>query len=449
MNLLLSNLENIKNILTNSHIKTRCISEKYGKYAICVDSKQQRKLFLLLLRLSYTFRHITRIKIYWFWVDIRLLPFLPCMQLFKKRLTLKVYRSEPFTYKTLKTQSIHEAIDIHIMPDGNTSINKHPVSVVSDSHSSIKDIFDHDFEMDAVFTWVDDQDEQWKNKYQTYKSIDGLVRSANDTARFKNRDELKYALRAMDMYTDFFRHIFIVTDGQIPKWLDTKNKKITVIDHKSIFPIPESLPTFNSHAIESCLHRIPGLSEHFVYFNDDVFISRTLSKEDFFESNGLIKAQITENTIKYNPPEMLPVDAAAMNNQMLIRRLYGRNLTKKLAHAPFALTKKHFQELENLFPAEFISTRANRFRSIDDISTASSLCFYYAYQKKEAVRCENKALYVDISSPFFFLQVLLGLRREHKFTCFNEVFYVAKNESLFAYYLKKRYSVPSMYEKAE
>ena len=91
----------------------------------------------------------------------------------------------------------------------------------------------------------------------------------------------KYSLRSVEMYAPWIRKIFIVTDNQVPKWLDTSNPKIRIVDHKEILP-EVSLPCFNSRLIEHFLYKIPGLSEHFLYANDDMFINRPVTPATFF-----------------------------------------------------------------------------------------------------------------------------------------------------------------------
>ena len=76
--------------------------------------------------------------------------------------------------------------------------------------------------------------------------------------------------------------MFIVTNGQIPDWLETNNPKVEIITHEMIFPNTSVLPTFSSSSIEMNLHRIPGLSEFFIYFNDDVFLGRPVYPYDFY-----------------------------------------------------------------------------------------------------------------------------------------------------------------------
>src|SRR5699024_8077629 len=121
--------------------------------------------------------------------------------------------------------------------------------------------------IDAVYTWVDGSDPQWLQRKADNtgdSDLEPVVRAAND-ARYASRDELKYSLRSLEMYANWIRHIYIVTDQQIPPWLDLSHPKITIVDHKEIFADTSVLPVFNSRAIESQLHNIPGLSEHYLY----------------------------------------------------------------------------------------------------------------------------------------------------------------------------------------
>ena len=100
--------------------------------------------------------------------------------------------------------------------------------------------------------------------------------------RFQDNNELKYSLRSLEMYAPWINHIFIVTDRQVPKWLNTSYPKVTVIDHSQILP-KEMIPTFASDIIESYIGFIPNLSEHFLYSNDDMFFNKPVKPEFFFQ----------------------------------------------------------------------------------------------------------------------------------------------------------------------
>ena len=142
-----------------------------------------------------------------------------------------------------------------------------------------------DFDIDLVYLWVDGSDPVWLAKKN---AVCGAVISdaaTNGVGRYVDNDELKYSLRSIECYAPWVRKIFIVTDSQIPKWLDTSNPRIKIVDHKEIIP-GQYLPCFNSSVIEHFICKIPGLSEHFLYANDDMFINRCVSPEDFFASDG-------------------------------------------------------------------------------------------------------------------------------------------------------------------
>ena len=91
----------------------------------------------------------------------------------------------------------------------------------------------------------------------------------------------RYSIRSLEANAPWIHHIYIVTNGQIPSWLDLSNPKISVVFHKDIFRVPHSLPTFSSPAIELNLHHIPHLSDYFIYFNDDVFLGQPVHLSDF------------------------------------------------------------------------------------------------------------------------------------------------------------------------
>lgn len=133
--------------------------------------------------------------------------------------------------------------------------------------------------MDFVIAWVDGSDQNWLSEKRKY--------SADDTqddidARYRDWDLLKYWFRAVERYADWVENIYFVTWGHIPSWLNVNNPKLHIVNHCDFIP-SEYLPTFNSHTIELNLHRINGLSEEFVYFNDDMFLTDYVDKGYFFK----------------------------------------------------------------------------------------------------------------------------------------------------------------------
>jgi len=141
------------------------------------------------------------------------------------------------------------------------------------------------FEIDLVYLWVDGSDPVWLEKKQRATGISLDDSEENNKGRYFNNDELKYSLRSVEENVPWIRKIFIVTDNQRPDWLLPDHPGIEVIDHSDILP-PEALPCFNSSVIEYFLYKIPGLSEHFLFANDDMFFNNPLSQGYFFTEGG-------------------------------------------------------------------------------------------------------------------------------------------------------------------
>jgi len=244
--------------------------------------------------------------------------------------------------------------------------------------------------IDAVYTWVDGKDPEWiRRRDEAIGRGDaaGVHETAIASARFTDRDELRYSLRSLEMYANWINRIHIVTDGQVPDWLDTDHPRINLVDHRDIFSDPAVLPVFNSHAIESQLHHIHGLTNRYLYFNDDVFFGRPVAPELFFGGNGTTKFFPSSLVLEPDAPSErdMPVLAAAKNNRALLEQTFGRTVTHKFAHTPHPQSKPMLLRLEESFPDVFANVAASRFRSPQDVSIASSLHHYYAYAMGRAV----------------------------------------------------------------
>ena len=148
--------------------------------------------------------------------------------------------------------------------------------------------------VDAVITWVDGSDEKLANKKTKYLSGEKESKIQNVKTRYNQVGEIEYVIKSIIKFAPFINNIFIVTDSQIPKIIDDSNswrkeyrEKLKVVDHKVIFrDFIEFLPTFNSTTIETMLHYIPNLSEHFIYFNDDMFLIKPTKISHWFK-NGI------------------------------------------------------------------------------------------------------------------------------------------------------------------
>ncbi|XP_017521131.3 N-acetylglucosamine-1-phosphotransferase subunits alpha/beta isoform X1 [Manis javanica] len=112
-------------------------------------------------------------------------------------------------------------------------------------------------------------------------------------SRFEDNEELRYSLRSIERHAPWVRNIFIVTNGQIPSWLNLDNPRVTIVTHQDVFRNLSHLPTFSSPAIESHIHRIEGLSQKFIYLNDDVMFGKDVWPDDFYSHSKGQKVYLT------------------------------------------------------------------------------------------------------------------------------------------------------------
>ena len=136
--------------------------------------------------------------------------------------------------------------------------------------------------IDFVVTWLDSGDPQWQAEYAKYKS---QTTGRTEAARFRNWELFKYWFRAVEAYAPWVNKVFLITNGKFPDWINENHPKLVLVCHSDYIP-ERFLPTFNSRTIEMFLHRIPGLSEFFVYFNDDCYLNAPITPKYYFR-NGL------------------------------------------------------------------------------------------------------------------------------------------------------------------
>ncbi|HET9054335.1 MAG TPA: Stealth CR1 domain-containing protein [Cyclobacteriaceae bacterium] len=140
-------------------------------------------------------------------------------------------------------------------------------------------------DIDFVVTWVDMDDPAWQRDFAAHSGRIDNTKNEVTEARFRDHGMLKFWFRGVDKFAPWVRKIHFVTSGQKPDWLNTAHPKLQLVNHEDYMP-KQFLPCFNSNVLEIYMHRIPGLSEHFVYFNDDFFIINNLPEKRFF-TNGL------------------------------------------------------------------------------------------------------------------------------------------------------------------
>ncbi|MCT4626577.1 Stealth CR1 domain-containing protein [Halodesulfovibrio sp.] len=238
-----------------------------------------------------------------------------------------------------------------------------------------------DFPVDVVYTWVDGSDPEWRKKKDSYaqpkqsENASGVM----SECRFRDNNELLYSLRSIAKYASWVNRVFIVTDNQVPSFINEEN--VTIIDHKDIFPAPSYLPSFNSCAIELCLPRATEVSEHFLAFNDDFMLGNRVSKSDFFDKSG--EPIIWGATEKKSMADCLRIDDQMSDLDCVFAQTRKAFMDKglgfapvKFRHTPKPIKKSLVNEMIGQFHEEYEQTLNNKFRARNDFAPPLAYILY-------------------------------------------------------------------------
>ena len=299
--------------------------------------------------------------------------------------------------------------------------------------------------VDAVITWVNGNDSAHKAKMNPYISDKKELNSKKTKMRYGQVNEIEFVVKSIVKNAKFVRNIFIVTDNQTPLFLkDEKQAKkdfpnVFIVDHKTIFEgYNQYLPTFNSLSIESLLYKIPGLSEHFIYFNDDFLLLKETKISDFFVSqkpvlrgfwtsfhediwykkahaflNKLMKKKETENVYKHN------------RGQQKIAKLLGFKKYIKLDHTVAPMRKSTFAQFHSKQPELLEINIKHRFRHPDQYTNQSLACHIEIKNNHFVLKKDYQLVYFqNYSYPLFWIKYKLnkGLRDKNKlFLCIQSL----------------------------
>ncbi|MCC5842584.1 MAG: Stealth CR1 domain-containing protein [Opitutales bacterium] len=191
--------------------------------------------------------------------------------------------------------------------------------------------------IDAVVTWVDGNDPAHRAKREAALTASGksptrrgLIPAGKDPTRFTDNGEIRWCLHSIRKFAPWIRHIHLVTDAQVPAFLTPEKQSelgVRIVDHTEIFRGYEwALPTFNSNTIEAMIWRCPGLSERFIYLNDDFVIIQPVSQGDFF-CGQTVRLRGAWQSIRSSSPFHLWLNRFL--NQLL-RRFFNMNRTMHL-----------------------------------------------------------------------------------------------------------------------
>lgn len=401
------------------------------KPSVCVLKENQRQLYADILSMAANEGFLLAYKI-----DGKVKPFSSSVDLWKDVSSKNVVDIRISTNRILsnipvslwfKVQICEEADDYFLFPSANyisrklwkhtvkgTSIFKNGVfnykNILSGVHES-----ECDFEVDLVFTWVNSDDPDWKEMYRQYRPES--ITDASSESRYKSRDELKYALRSWAKYGSFIRNIYVVSNCKPPSWLDL-NKNVKWIYHEEIMP-SDCLPTFSSHAIEACLHRIFGLSNYFIYSNDDFLLLRPTTKLDFFYPNGIAKIRLEQwgnvnGVATDGEPDYLN---GARNSAALLYKTFNKVPTQLHTHSPQSMRVDLLQEINELYKEDVLRTVFNKFRKFDDVAVTGFLYHHYAIMSGHALESNTPTMLIQQNHNFKarFIE-LQKLNQTNKFT---------------------------------
>ena len=177
--------------------------------------------------------------------------------------------------------------------------------------------------IDIVIPWVDGNDPNWQLLMKEYRGIDES-NSGNCDARFREFELMRYWFRGVEKNMPWVNRIFFVTFGHLPKWLNTDNEKLRVINHRDYIP-EKYLPTFNSNVIELNYHRIDELSENFLAFNDDLFVIDNVGEDYFFRNNLPCDMMLLKTLVNYDRSSF--VWHMAFNNMGIINKYHAGGKT--------------------------------------------------------------------------------------------------------------------------
>ena len=262
--------------------------------------------------------------------------------------------------------------------------------------------------MDIVITYVDGNDPVWKRDYEKYTNVPVMEK------RFRDWGTLKYLLRGVEVNMPFIRNVFLVVShpSQVPAWANTENLRIVL--HSDIIP-EEYLPTFNCNPIEMHLHRIPGLDEEYLYFNDDLYPVGPCNPEDFFRNGkGVIwfsRHWIVSGMYKH----------ICKNSDSYARKALGMKPSWSFVrpqHTCTPMLKSECEKLYGILKNEILSS-LTRTRTQDNLNQYLFLDYQYYQGKMIQEKISNKHISVALASEAKLREAVLNPKRN--ILCVNDV----------------------------
>jgi hypothetical protein len=301
-----------------------------------------------------------------------------------------------FNYKLCGREAVFQSILMY----WNLIRATRPSSLAANGSLPSKSPVKSTFPVDIVYTWVDGMSTEHNTLRRRSAEelwIAGQSLSVSHDAisdnRFNDHDEIRFSLRSVHINLPWIRNIYIVTCcGHRPRWLDSTDNKVVIVSHEDIFESPASdTPSFNSLAIECNLHRIKGLSEHFIIANDDFFFGKRMKVGSFYDADGRPKVSFQQNwgNVSKLPPsgerQSYGYMWACYNVDKLLDRYFLVEERYRVLHQAIPMTKTLALRAQALFPHAWNETSAHRFRTTHDL-LAYGLALWVGIYEGQAVR---------------------------------------------------------------
>ncbi|KAJ6247371.1 hypothetical protein M0813_18900 [Anaeramoeba flamelloides] len=260
--------------------------------------------------------------------------------------------------------------------------------------NEIYDLFEKFFPIDLVYSWVNGSDpvhknlldaniEESKEFYNNYVCKENKKKNClpvyPSLNRYMENNELRYSIRSVEMYMPWIRNIYIITNSQIPSWLNLDNPRIRLITLEEFYPYPEVLPVFSSTRIENYLHLLPGLSKYFLYMNDDFFLVNPVHISDFIFPNGTYILRrgnyLPESDLKKSKRQNMKClsnyrdvhTASKKHVDELFDKAYGERRRRFIPHTPQFFNKEILERMHEKFYREYEKDRYKKFRHNNDM----------------------------------------------------------------------------------
>jgi FkbM family methyltransferase len=285
------------------------------------------------------------------------------------------------------------------------------------------------FPVDVVILWVDGSDPDFvklKNKYLSLEHSDVLKDPGNSTGinRWRSFGELLQAIQSIKVFARWVRNIFVVTGfGQRPDWYKKYHTDVIYIDHTEIFGDKSLLPTFQCRPIEAHMWNIPNLSEHFIYFNDDMFLGDFLRRDQMFTDDGKIIVYSDSYLPRGHVTSKTPTwKAARQNSANIFAEIFGEKERPWSHHHPVPFTKTLFNEVWNhpKLGLEMKRTSSSRFRKHTDICVTEMISLY-ALETNRVIQRKIPAFRIEIKGFDSLAELVKKLSRNtYTFYCLND-----------------------------